>query len=73
MLNTEQIKSFVREGFLVVDDVFDQPVLDAVHAEYAELLDELYAGWLAEGKLTTPPEGLGFFEKTRTFGSYEGF
>ena len=63
MLNTGQIKAFERDGFLVVDDVFDQPVLDAVRSEYAALLDELYAGWLAEGRLTASPQGLGFFDK----------
>ncbi|MEM7303572.1 MAG: phytanoyl-CoA dioxygenase family protein [Pseudomonadota bacterium] len=64
MLSDEQISSFNRFGYLVVDDVLDQKnVLDPVRAEYAQLLDELYAGWFAEGRVSEPPAGLSFHDK----------
>lgn len=64
MLSQSQLDAFARDGFLVVEDVFDQKtVLDPVRAEYGTLLDELYAGWYAEGLVSTNPEGLSFDEK----------
>lgn len=45
MLSTEQIERFETDGFLVVDDVLDQPTLDRVRAEYAALLAGLLEGW----------------------------
>ncbi|NNE23165.1 MAG: phytanoyl-CoA dioxygenase family protein, partial [Rhizobiales bacterium] len=63
MLNTDQLQAFEHDGYLVVEDVFDAAVLDALKAEYAELLDELYAGWFRRGLVTAPPDGLGFFDK----------
>lgn len=63
MLNAAQLETFERDGYLVVEDVFDRAVLNAVQAEYAALLDELWAVWLAEGRLTASPEGLGFYDK----------
>ena len=63
MLNAEQLQAFERDGYLVVEDVFDRTVLDAVKAEYAALLDKLYDGWLKQGLVTASPDGLGFFDK----------
>ena len=64
MLNDEQIESFERDGFVVVEDVFDQQaVLDPVRAEYSELLDRLYDQWHREGKVDVAPEGLSFDDK----------
>jgi ectoine hydroxylase-related dioxygenase (phytanoyl-CoA dioxygenase family) len=55
MLTQAQIKSFHDGGFLVLDDVLDQAsVLDPVRAEYAALMDTLYADWLAQNRV---PEG----------------
>ncbi|TDT77012.1 ectoine hydroxylase-related dioxygenase (phytanoyl-CoA dioxygenase family) [Litoreibacter halocynthiae] len=45
MLSTDQIAAFNRDGYLVVPDVVPQDVLGRVRAEYAALLDDLYAGW----------------------------
>lgn len=45
MLTPAQIESFERNGYLVVEDVVPQDTLDKVRAEYAELLNSLYAGW----------------------------
>lgn len=65
MLSQEQTSFFEENGYLVVEDVLDQKrVLDPVRAEYAALLDRLYDGWHAEGKLP-PPGDMDFFEKLR--------
>ncbi|MEL6619887.1 MAG: phytanoyl-CoA dioxygenase family protein [Pseudomonadota bacterium] len=51
MLKQAQITQFRTEGFLVVEDVLPAATLDAVRAEYAELLDKLYARWEGEGRV----------------------
>lgn len=56
MLSPAQVAHFNTEGFLVVEDVVPQPVLDGVRQEYSALLDRLYAGWQAEGRV---PDGTG--------------
>ena len=64
MLNSEQIGFFEENGYLVVENVFDQQtILDPVRDEYAELLDNLYDAWFAEGRVTVAPDGLGFYDK----------
>ncbi len=64
MLTAEQKAFFDTEGYLVLENVFDQrSVIEPVKAEYATLLDHLYDGWLEEGKVTTPAEGLNFHDK----------
>ncbi len=64
MLSRDQLVSFERDGYLVVEDVFDQgSVLDPVRREYADLLDRLYSDWFANGLVDTRPDGLGFYEK----------
>lgn len=62
MLTPDQINQFETEGYLVVEDVLDTATLDAVRVEYAGLLDGLYAGWQAEGRV---PDGAGldFWQK----------
>ena len=54
MLEKSQIEQFETQGFLVVEDVLGQNVLDPVRAEYGALLDRLYAGWQAEGRVGAP-------------------
>lgn len=50
MLSGDQIAFFESEGYLVVEDVLDQSILNPVRAEYSSLLDELLADWgLLEG------------------------
>lgn len=64
MLTTEQLDFFNRQGYLVVEDVFDQrTVMDPIRAEYSHLIDKLYDGWLAEGRVTKDPAGLDFYGK----------
>lgn len=64
MLSADQVRSFNRDGYLVVEDVLDQVgVLDPVRREYEALLDGLYDGWFAEGRVAVPPEELDFWGK----------
>jgi ectoine hydroxylase-related dioxygenase (phytanoyl-CoA dioxygenase family) len=61
MLTSQQLDQFDRQGYLVVEDVLDQAtILDPVRAEYAALMDDLYEEWFAEGRVSPPPETLGF-------------
>jgi len=60
MLSKAEIQSFRDNGFVVVEDVLPAPVLAAIKAEYAALLDALYADWLAAGRV---PEGPRSFEE----------
>ncbi len=54
MLTAAQVRAFHRDGFLVVEDVLGPEALDSVRAEYAALLERLYAGWQAEGLVGAP-------------------
>lgn len=56
MLNDAQVVQFRTDGYVVVEDVLPAPVLDAVRAEYGDLMDGLYAGWQASGRV---PDGTG--------------
>ena len=56
MLTTAQVRAFHSQGYLVIDDVLPEPVLDAVRREYTDLMDGLYANWQAEGRV---PDGTG--------------
>ena len=62
VLTDAQKAQFARDGVLVVEDVLPRPLLDALRAEYAALLDRLYAGWAAEGRVPDG-RGLGFDDK----------
>ena len=64
MLTKKQIASFQKNGYLVVENVFDDnTILSPVRAEYSALLDKVIEGWVAEGKITAPPAGSDFFDK----------
>ena len=65
MLDQSQIDAFNRDGVIVVPDVLPGEVLAAVRAEYAGLLDTLYAGWHREGRVPAP-EGRDFQDKLLT-------
>lgn len=56
MLTQHQISEFENNGYLVVEDLLDQGTLAAIRAEYAALMDRLYAGWQAAGQV---PDGAG--------------
>ncbi|NND22890.1 MAG: phytanoyl-CoA dioxygenase [Silicimonas sp.] len=49
MLTPDQRQFFDTHGYLVVDDVLDDAVLNPVRTEYADLLDGLCADWGIEG------------------------
>ncbi|MGX9357418.1 phytanoyl-CoA dioxygenase family protein, partial [Roseobacteraceae bacterium S113] len=53
MLTATQINDFRTTGVLVLPDVIPPEILGGVRAEYRALLDGLYAGWEAEGRV--PP------------------
>ena len=57
MLTPDRIETFAREGVLVVEDVLPPDLLARIRAEYAALLDALWEGWRAEGRVGAPPEG----------------
>lgn len=63
MLSQAQITQFQTDGYLVVPDIIPAGILERVKAEYAALLDGLYAGWFAEGLVEIPPETLDFWGK----------
>ena len=54
MLTQRQISEFESNGYLVVEDVLDASTLAAIRAEYAGLMDQLYATWQAAGQV---PDG----------------
>ncbi len=59
-LRADQIAFFEEEGYLVVENAISPEILSALRTEYETLLDTLYAGWLAEGRV---PEARGFWPK----------
>lgn len=63
MLTPAQIDDFETQGYLVVPDVVPIDVLNHVKAEYAALLDRLYAEWFEQGRVATPPDTLDFWGK----------
>jgi hypothetical protein len=63
MLTDAQTQSFETDGYLVVPDVVPPDVMARVGAEYTDLMDSLYAGWFAAGRVTTPPDQLDFWGK----------
>lgn len=63
MLTRDQITQFETQGYLVVPDIIPTMILDRVKAEYAVLIDNLYATWHAQGLVNAPPEGLDFWGK----------
>src|SRR6266567_661435 len=57
-------ESFEREGFLVIEDVFDPAAdLDPVVEEYAWRLDALAADWYARGLIDSAYADLPFGER----------
>ena len=63
MLNDTQKQHFATKGYLVVEDLVDPNLLGRLRAEYAELVDDLYADWYRKGLVDAAPEGLGFWDK----------
>ena len=51
-LTDSQMQQFNREGYLVVDGIFSEEVLDAVAAEVTAMIDQRCAELIAAGELT---------------------
>ena len=63
MLDQVQRRFFDENGYLIVPDVVGKSMLETVRQEYADLLDDLYAGWHEDGLVSAEPDGLSFWEK----------
>ena len=64
MLTKDQLSFFETQGYLIVENVFDQEnILTPVRSEYAALLDKLIKEWVRSGVLSAPPEEADFYEK----------
>ena len=69
MLSSDQKRRFETEGYLVVENVLDQSLLDSVRREYATLLEGLMRGWgreptgdFATDLVTAYRDGLDWFQ-----------
>lgn len=63
MIGSEDVRFFEANGYLVVENVLDQKtVMDPVRAEYGDLIDRLYDGWHADGRVPEPAD-MGFWGK----------
>ena len=62
-LTQTQIDFFHANGYLVVEDVIPQDVLDSVSAEYAQRLDVLAKRFFAAGHISSPFSNLSFGER----------
>ena len=61
MLTRDQMASFDRDGYLVIENVLDRTaVVDPIRREDAELLDALYADLHRQGRVDPSPDGLDF-------------
>ncbi len=63
MLNAAQLKQFNEQGYLAIENVIGQPELDAVKAEYAQRMNELYPQWRAKGWVGEVADDLPFWQK----------
>ncbi len=63
MLSEAQLSQFHRDGYLVVENVIDEATRLAVVDEYAQLMDQLYDQWHAEGKVPAATPDMGFWDK----------
>ncbi|MDE0697305.1 MAG: phytanoyl-CoA dioxygenase family protein [Boseongicola sp.] len=63
MLTKQDVETFDRQGYLVVEGLVNGQVLDGVREEYAQLMDRLFGQWQAEGLVDAPRPGMGFWDK----------
>jgi phytanoyl-CoA hydroxylase len=62
MLTAAHVNRFHTDGYVVIENVLPDTVLNGVRAEYGELMETLYAGWYAEGRVPAG-EDLDFWGK----------
>lgn len=63
MITDKDVELFNRQGYLVVENLLDQPMLEAIQAEYSVLMDELYDGWWHAGKVPAANDDMDFWQK----------
>ena len=63
MLTDEDVAKFKEQGYLVVENLLDERMLESIRAEYSGRMDALYDQWWREGKVSLAPQGLGLWEK----------
>jgi ectoine hydroxylase-related dioxygenase (phytanoyl-CoA dioxygenase family) len=63
MLNDDQLESFRRNGYLVVEQVLDDGDLEPLQREYAGLLDELANRLFEQGDIDSAYTGFDFAER----------
>ena len=63
MITASQLETFERQGYLVVENLLDEPTLAAIRQEYADLMDHLYNGWHAENLVPEPKPDMTFWDK----------
>ncbi|MEM1361226.1 MAG: phytanoyl-CoA dioxygenase family protein [Pseudomonadota bacterium] len=63
MLTAAELETFETQGYLVLEDVIDSDTREAVIAEYAALMDQLYDQWHSEGKVPPPTPDMSFWDK----------
>ncbi len=63
MISQQDVDLFKKQGYLVVENLLDEDALDSVKVEYAALMDRLYDGWAAEGKVAPPTPEMDFWDK----------
>ena len=73
MLNPEQLETFARDGYLVVEGVLDDADLQPLEAEYDELLDRLAKQLHVRGEIDSDFADLAFDERfARVVSQYPG-
>jgi len=64
MLSAGQRAFYEKNGYLVVEDVLNRGDLPGqVRREYADLLDRLIEGWVADGRMPVPSGAMGFAQR----------
>ena len=63
MLSQEQIDHFNTQGFLVVENLLSDDLLQRIHAEYRAKMDQLYKDWASQKKVPAPTPEMSFWDK----------
>jgi phytanoyl-CoA hydroxylase len=63
MLSSDQLDSFQRDGYLVIEQVLDDSDLEPLEREYAALLDDMAKRLYEQGEIDSAYAGLDFAER----------